>query len=216
MIANWRNGKKFHATADNLNTSDGGLYQASKRLKESNSRSYANIAAGNANSADIRVSKEKPGRIVGKTIFSNLKVAPRDTSPLAVFCASNVSHEYSINDIRKHCNELGIRVRFIYDISAVNQVAKAFKLAIGSNDASIVQDGKSWPVGVYVRIWRHYNRSDNMTTAPSREENRTSSNIIESIQRNEGLSATKTRADIPAYVSDHQAERTLLAWVMMH
>ena len=161
--------KEISPTADNRNTSDGGLYQASKRLKESNSRSYANIAAeGNANSADIRVSKEKPRRIVGKTIFSNLKAAPRDTSPLAVFVSTmfllNIPSMTFGSIVMNWVSE----VRFIYDISAVNQVAKAFKLAIGSNDASIVQDGKSWPVGVNVRSWRHYNRSDNMTTAPKK------------------------------------------------
>ena len=168
--------KGISPTIINQNNSDGELARQNKRqATETNAISYARVAATNPPTA-TRINNSASVRVVGKAVCSTLKAAPRDTSPLAIFCVSNVSWEHTVNDIRKHCAGLGIKVRFVYDITSRNQVARAFKLAIGSNDTMIVQDCKSWPEGVSVRSWRHYNRPGVAGSSPGRE---TSARAIE-------------------------------------
>jgi hypothetical protein len=99
-------------------------------------------------------------RVVGKASFAHLKAAPRapkDTTPLAVFCVSNISTGYDVEDICNHCLDIGVRTRFVFDISRSNWMGKAFKVAIGASDLLKFQDEDSWPEGVSIRAWRPYN-----------------------------------------------------------
>jgi hypothetical protein len=135
----------------------------SKRYKAGeNSSSYANIAASktSVSATDNGRMGNRPTRIVGKSTFTNLKAAAKDSSPSITFCISNISLDYSVDDMRRHCASLGVRVRFIYDISKVSLGARAFKLAVGVNDSATIQDGNSWPEGVSIRSWRPFNRFD--------------------------------------------------------
>ena len=81
-------------------------------------------------------------RVVWKSTFTHLKAVAKDSSPSITFCISNIYLEYSVDDMHRHCASLGVRVRFIYDISKVSLGARAFMFVVGVNDAATIQDGK--------------------------------------------------------------------------
>lgn len=110
------------------------------------------------------------GKFVGRATGGKLKAAVRrdEYSPVAIFCVSNVSSEYSIEDIRQYCIELGTRPRYIHDISSHKFSAKAFKVAIGENDRNVFENVDVWPEKVIIRRWKspteNNGLNDNHTT----------------------------------------------------
>jgi len=47
-----------------------------------------------------------------------------------VYCVSNVSYDYSVDDIRQYCLDMGVRVLFVFDISRSDGNARTFKLVL--------------------------------------------------------------------------------------
>ena len=143
------------------NTSPSDISQPKKKLDSGLGKSDINYARAlqGSNILPPRAAVDKPVKIIGQAKHSVLKAAPRDMSPIAVFCISNVSRDFTESDIREHCYGLSVRVRFVFDITSIRQRAKAFKLAVGLADRSFIEDARSWPDGVVVRPWRPYNQS---------------------------------------------------------
>ena len=142
-----------------LNNND--TSQVSKRIvADARNNLYSHIAAARPVTSGIRrinSTNNNSTRIVGKAVGSSLKAAAKDNSSIAVFCISNVSFDLSIDDIRKHCREIGVRIRFIYDVTKGNYNARAFKLAVGVNEVIKILNPELWPEGVSIRSWRPYN-----------------------------------------------------------
>ena len=111
-----------------------------------------------SNSASAPQFNARVTKITGQAKCMSLKAAAVDTSPVAVFCISNISQEYKTRDIRQHCSKLGVTVRFCFDISLEGSRSAAFKLAVGEDDRYIIEDERSWPERVIVRNWRYNGR----------------------------------------------------------
>ena len=105
-------------------------------------------------------------RVTGKSKSGGgIKAAEKDLAPMDIFCVSNVSSEFGVEDVRKHCVSLGVRIRFLYDITASHMKSRAFKLAIGRVDKAIITDANSWPDRVVVRNWRPVPVSRNIVSS---------------------------------------------------
>jgi len=98
----------------------------------------------------------RPARIMGKSNRVSVLKAGIKLNPVEkeTFCVSNVGSEYSVNDIRKHCADLGVRVLFAFDITNDSARTKSFKLAVPMSDSDVIMDAESWPSRVLVRRWR--------------------------------------------------------------
>jgi len=84
-----------------------------------------------------------------------LKAAEHVNVNKSVFCVSNVLSEFTVDDITAHYKSLHVRVLFCFDVSSSTSAARAFKLAIPTGQASIMNWGDQWPRRVTVRLWRH-------------------------------------------------------------
>jgi len=73
----------------------------------------------------------------------------------AVFCISNISKEFSANDIKDHCYSLGAKVLFCHEVSKVDNKSKAFKLAVREIDRDIMENDESWPLNCSIRSWKY-------------------------------------------------------------
>jgi len=79
-------------------------------------------------------SNNNSGRLVRKLDDSKLKAAPNTAVPKSIFCVSNVSREFSCDDIRNHCKTLNLRALFCFDVTASSAIAQALKLAVPSTE----------------------------------------------------------------------------------
>ena len=98
-------------------------------------------------------------RVVGVSTGGRLKAAERSPSPLSVFGISNVGSDYKVHDIRGQCADLGVNVRFCFDITPAYSNGRIFKLAVGQRHCDVIEDPNSWPAGVSIRPWK-YKHSD--------------------------------------------------------
>ena len=99
--------------------------------------------------------------IMGRsTTCHALKAAESSKSEIAIFCVSNIATNYTVNDIRKHCLQLGARVRYCFDISNEQYKGKSFKVAVGRDVVQLINNELAWPARVIIKPWR----SSNVTT----------------------------------------------------
>ena len=97
-------------------------------------------------------------KIVGKATNCRLRAAVRPTSnsAIAVYCISNLSKDFTSNDIRSFCRELGARTRYVHDITSEQSAengSKAFKIAVAECQRNIIENSLVWPDRVLVRRW---------------------------------------------------------------
>ena len=153
-----------------------------KRLQVETGRptvSYAAKAAGGISAAAppfvpsivsnkiiARPSGSRPqGKFIrGQASCNNLKAASPKAKIKKVICVSNVSANYSVEDIRQHCKNLDARLLFCFDISREEYNGKVFKLAFDSRDDSKLIDSSAWPLGVIIRPWRFGRRESETAT----------------------------------------------------
>ena len=129
--------------------------QASKKANlgdDSNSPLYSAIIQGKT---EVKLNREpeninRPSAVNGRATKYLLKAAEKDASSTSIFCVSNVSKTFTEEVIRKHCMSNGVRVRFIFDVTAPHYNLKAFKLAVSEKDYAKIADGDFWPDGVIV------------------------------------------------------------------
>jgi len=93
-------------------------------------------------------------KIIGKSDSLKLKAADPVKTIKAVYCISNVSTEFSVDDIVNHCKSLKVRVLFCYDVTLVTSSARAFKIAIAEADSVKMNNAEIWPRRIVIRPWR--------------------------------------------------------------
>ena len=118
---------------------------------------YLNNTDNAERSSFVTINRNK--KIMGHAINGRLKAAEHSPTPISVFSITNIAVGYSVSDIRKHCSDLGVKVRFCYDVTAVNNSSKAFKLAVGAGDKVIIENELSWPNRVIIRQWNYHRRT---------------------------------------------------------
>ena len=136
------------------------------------SRSYAAAAASlqivNSDTlcAPAGLKRAAPSlKTVGNSNKHRLEAAHQELVVKAVFCIGNVATTYTVKDIKDHCQSLGIRALFCYDISFDDDGPKYFKLAVRAVDSGVVMDPDSWPSKVFVREWHVVPRPSSAATA---------------------------------------------------
>jgi len=93
-------------------------------------------------------------KIIGKSDSLKLKAADPVKTIKAVYCISNVSTEFSVDDIVNHCKSLKVRVLFCFDVTSVTSSARAFKIAIAEADSVKMNNVEIWPRRIVIRPWR--------------------------------------------------------------
>jgi len=157
---------------DNANDS-GPAYQDvinKKKRKKENSpitgssaqkQSFASALVARPAGPSQRVTPVRPalnpasrGKLVGSREGSRLKAAPPSVLNKSLFCVSNVSVDSSPADILRHCRSQKVRALFCFDISSSSSTAKAYKLAIATDDVPLLSRTEFWPQHVRIRPWR--------------------------------------------------------------
>jgi len=93
--------------------------------------------------------------------FLSLKAATKPRADKAVFCVSNVSNDYTVDNIKQHCRDINIRVLFCFDISKPDGTARAFKLAVDAAHRDKMENTTaSWPRRVVIRTWNYRSQID--------------------------------------------------------
>ena len=103
--------------------------------------------------------KSTTGKVIGNATSGLIKAAASDINrpkiEKSVFGVYNVDNEYDVNDIRKQCKHLNIRVLFCFDVTQEGHKSKTFKVGIDKRHYNIFKDKGSWPSRIEVRDW-HY------------------------------------------------------------
>jgi len=91
-------------------------------------------------------------RIIGRSETGVIKAAVAPTINKLVYCVSNIGLDYSVNDVKKHCLDNGIRVLSCYDITDANRSSRAFIIAISEIDVDKFANSEMWPKRVFLRL----------------------------------------------------------------
>jgi hypothetical protein len=94
-------------------------------------------------------------RVIGRAEGGSIKAAAVISTPKSVYCVSNIGLEYTVNDLKKQCQDNGIRVLWCFDITAANRSSRAFKIAIAECDVEKFSNSDIWPRRVFLRQWNY-------------------------------------------------------------
>jgi len=108
-----------------------------------------------ANKPTVAQKPSTGNKVIGRAPSNVIKGITNPISEKSVFSIYNVAAEYDVEDIKKHCKQLDIRVLFCFSITKSNHSSKSFKLAVAKQDEHRVLSSESWPTGVVVRPWKY-------------------------------------------------------------
>ena len=87
---------------------------------------------------------------------TSLKASDKLMVRKAVYCLSNVSADYTVDQVRSFVVSLGVRLISVFELPpAPRQPAnnKSFRLCIIDEDKAKLTDNRNWTIGIVIRKW---------------------------------------------------------------